>query len=202
MMRKVFSSVFLFVSIFGLLFVTGGCGGGGDTSSGTVSDKVWYVINVSIPMDSTNPRSCKNDVDVLADACSDGAFLTDHTTSATFTLTRVDPDTDPGILELDSYTMEYIPMSQNSPVIPSLTVYQTEQLKEGDNTVTLEVMDVGRKNAFWSLFASGQQPADILPVGYNVAYTFKGKNSYGQSWTYQAQAPIFVGEYNECVPCD
>ena len=63
-------------------------------------------------------------------------------------------------------------------------------------------MDVGRKNAFWSLFASGQQPADILPAGYNVAYTFKGKNSYGQSWTYQAQAPIFVGEYNECVPCD
>jgi hypothetical protein len=178
-----------------------GCGGRG-TSSNTVSDKVWYVINVSIPMDSTNARSCKSDVDVFANTCSDGAFLIDHTTSATFTLTRVDPKTDPGILELEHYTIQYIPMSQNSPVIPSFTVYQTQQLKEGDNTITLAVMDMGRKNAFAAPFTSGQQPVSILPAGYNVAYSFSGHNSYGQSWTYQAQGPIFVGQYNECVPCN
>jgi hypothetical protein len=206
MERKKISLVLLFITVsaFSLAaLLLGGCGSGGsDPSAGTVSDKVWYVINVTIPMDSSNARACKNDVDVLADDCSDGTFLVDHTTSATFTLTRVDPDTDPGILELDSYTIDYIPMSPNLPVIPSFTVYQTQQIKKGDNTVTLEVMDVGRKNAFWSLFASGQQSDDILPAAYTASYTFKGQNSYGQSWSYHAQAPIFVGEYDECAPCN
>lgn len=182
-----------------LVFTMIGCGSSG--SSSTVSDKVWYVVNVSIPMDSTNSRECKADVDTFADTCGDGSFLIDHTTPAIFTLTRVDPNTDPGILELNSYTIEYIPMTVNSPVIPSFTVFHTQQLREGDNTVNIEVMDVARKTAFWELFASGQQSSSILPVGYNVAYTFKGTNSYGQSWTYHAQAPIFVGEFNECVPC-
>ena len=206
MRRKKITPVLLsiMVSAFSLAaLLLGACGSGGsDPSTGTVSDKVWYIINVTIPMDSSNVRACKNDVDVFADACTDGTFLVDHTTSATFTLTRVDPDTDPGILELNSYTIDYIPMTPNLPVIPSFTVYQTQQIKEGDNTVTLEVMDVQRKNAFWSLFASGQQSGDILPASYTASYTFKGQNSYGQSWTYHAQAPIFVGEYNECAPCN
>jgi len=177
-----------------------GCGGGG--SSDSVSDKVWYVVGVSIPMSNTTPRSCKLDVDTFADTCADGEFLLDHTTPATFTLTRVDTNTDPGTLALENYTIQYVPMNPNSPVIPSLTVYHTQQLKEGDNTVTLEVMDVERKTTFAALFNSGQQSMTILPVGYTAAYTFNGHNSYGQSWTYHAQAPIFVGEYNECVPCN
>jgi len=183
-----------------LLVVLCGCGGG--NSSDTVSDKVWYVVGVSIAMSNTNARSCKSDVDVFADTCTDGTFLADHTTPAKFTLTRVDPNTDPGTLTLENYTILYIPMNPNSPVIPSLTVYQTQELKEGDNTVTLEVMDVGRKTAFAALFNSGQQSMTIQPVGYTAAYTFNGHNSYGQPWTYEAQAPIFVGQYNECATCN
>lgn len=198
------SKIARFLMLFFMLLLNlPGCGGGSsDTSSGSISDKVWYVIGVSIPMDNTSPRSCKVDVDAFPDTCQDGIFLTDHTTSATFTLTRADPNTDPGTLTLESYEVQYIPMASNSPVIPSLTVYQTDQLKEGDNTVTLEIMDVGRKTAFAALFDSGQQASSILPVGYTAAFIFRGHNSYGQEWTYQAQAPIYVGEYNECVPCN
>ena len=93
-------------------------------------------------------------------------------------------------------------MEPNSPVIPEMTVFHTQELKEGDNTVTLEVMDVGRKNAFEALFTSGQQSMSILPIGYNASYTLKGHNSFGQPLSYRAQAPIFVGQYNECVPCN
>ncbi len=177
-----------------------GCGGGG-TSSNTISDKVWYNVGISIPMSSNNPRSCKVDVDVFADACQDGAFLMDHTTPATVTLTRVDPDVDPGRLFIDHYTIQYIPMQANSPAIPSMSVYQTQQLNEGDNTITLMVMDVQRKTAFDSLFGSGQQVQSGLPAGYTADYTFYGSNSYGETWTYEAQAPIYIGQYNECAPC-
>jgi hypothetical protein len=176
-----------------------GCGGG--TSSSTISDKVWYDVGISIPMSSTDPRSCKMDVDAFADTCQDGTFLVDHTTPATVTLTRVDPTVDPGHLFIDHYTIQYIPMQANSPAIPPMSVYQTQQLNEGDNTVTLMVMDVQRKTAFASLFASGQQYTSGLPAGYTAAYTFYGSNSYGETWTYDAQAPIYVGEYNECAPC-
>ena len=183
------------------LYLLYACGGGGSTSSNTVSDKVWYVIGVSVPMSSTNARACKADVDVFANVCNDGTFLIDHTTPATFTLTRVDPATDPGSLFLESYTIQYVPMAPNAPIIPELTVHQTQELKEGDNTVTVMVMGIQQKDTFASLFSAGQQSTSILPAGYNLAYTFTGHNSYGQPWSYHAQAPIFVGQYNECVPC-
>ena len=177
-----------------------GCGGG--TSSDTISDKVWYTVGISIPMTSTNQRSCKLAVDAFAEACDDGAFLIDHTTPAIITLTRVDSKVDPGPLFLERYTVQYIPMQANSPVIEGLTVYQSAQLNTGENTVTVMVINVQRKTSFADLFVSGQRPKSILPVGYTVSYTLYGRNAYGQSWTYQAQAPIFLGDYNECAKCE
>ncbi len=189
----------LFLGVF-TLFVSG-CGSGPSSSPASISNNTWYNMSVSVPMDSTNPRSCKMDVDVFPDPCSDGQYLVDHTTSVSIALTRVDPYTDPGPLFLEKYTVDYIPSVPGSPIIPEMTVYQTLQLAEGGNTFQAVVMDVGRKQDFATLFATDQYPQSILPVSYTAVFTFYGQNSYGQPWVFQAYAPIYVGEYNECVAC-
>jgi len=176
-----------------------GCGGGANSS--TVSDKVWYDVSISIPMNFTNQRSCGYDADAFPDKCDDGTFITDHLTPVVINLTRVDPNTDPGSLFLEKYTVKYFPMTAGSPVIPMLTVYHTQELKEGSNTLNAVVVDVQRKSAFADLFYTGQQSTSILPVGYNAVFTFYGRNGYGQVWEYQASAPFFMGQYNECAPC-
>lgn len=188
----------LFFSLLVLLGLLSGCGGGGGSS---ISDKVWYNVSLSIKMDSINPRSCRANVDAFANACDDGTFLIEHFTPAIFTLTRMDSKVDPGPLYLEKYTITYLPLNPGSPIIPALTVYHTQQLNEGINTLTVAVMDVQRKEAFANLFLTGQHSMTALPSGYTLAYVFYGRNSYGQQWKHEAHATIFAGQYNECALC-
>lgn len=188
-----------FLGFLVLLGSLSGCGGGGGGSS--ISDKVWYNVSLSIKMDSTNARSCRANVDAFANVCDDGAFLIEHLSPVTITLTRMDSKVDPGPLYLEKYTITYLPHNPGSPIIPALTVYHTQQLNEGVNPLFVTVMDVQRKEAFANQFLTGQQSMSALPVGYTLAYVFYGRNSYGQEWKHEAHAPIFVGQYNECAEC-
>gem|GEM_PF-4947003 len=189
----------LFLGFLVLLSSLSGCGGGGGGSS--ISDKVWYNVNISVKMDAVNPRSCRANVDAFANTCDDGTFLIEHFTPVTISLTRIDNKVDPGPLYLERYTITYLPLNPGSPIIPTLNVFHTQQLNEGVNTLNVTVMDMQRKTAFANLFLTGQQPMSALPVGYTLIYVFYGRNSYGQEWKHEAHATIFIGQYNECVEC-
>lgn len=183
--------------IMSLIFMAG-CGGGGNSN---ISSSIWYDVGISMPMNSTAARSCGINVDAFPTSCSDGQFISDHTTPVILTLTVIDPKVDPGSLFLEKYVITYVPLRPQSPIIPPLTVFSTQELKVGSNTITAIVMDMQRKEAFAALFNTGQISWDNQPVGYTVNYVFSGRNAYGQNWSFQSQATIFVGEFNECAAC-
>jgi hypothetical protein len=210
MKRKSWLFVICYLS-FIVLFLWGcGSGPGSPGSQGTEDTGVILEATIVPTYNGEDTYS----VDAFQQVCSEGPppeyeYFTDHQATVTITATLINPNTtfQPGTLYIEKYTVEFRRSADSigAPPIQSDTRYKTIVITPptgtGETTVTDTVIlvDLLRKDQYATDVLSGQYSYGSAYINnYTAIYTFKGKNEYGDSFSFKAQTDFQIGSFDNC----
>jgi hypothetical protein len=210
MKRKSWLFVICYLS-FIVLFLWGcGSGPGSPGSQGTEDTGVILEATIVPTYNGEDTYS----VDAFQQVCSEGPppeyeYFTDHQATVTITATLINPNTtfQPGTLYIEKYTVEFRRSADSigAPPIQSDTRYKTIVINPptgtGETTVTDTVIlvDLLRKDQYATDVLSGQYSYGSAYINnYTAIYTFKGKNEYGDSFSFKAQTDFQIGSFDNC----
>lgn len=195
------------------------CGSGPGSPGSTGSEKTGVTLDASIAPANTI------DVDAFQGLCCSGAEIspggscsstptvepfTDHAATVTITATLLNPNAQfaPGKLFVEEYTVEFRrstdsigapPIEQIIDGTVGMPVVIAPPTGTGTTTVTTTVtlVDLIRKIKYASDINSGIFNSRDLN-NYTAIFTFKGKNDFGDAFTFQAETGFEMGDFNNC----
>jgi len=213
-MKRVYYCLVLiicFLILSGLFYGCGGSGPGSPGSQGTEDTGVKLDATIIPSYNGADTYS----VDVIQQVCQVGPppvfeFFADHDATVTISASLLNPNTTftPGNLYIEKYTVEFrrstdsigappiekiIDGTVGMPVViipPSGTGISTF-------TTTAVLVDLTRKFKYRDDINSGAFTSNILN-DYTAIYTFKGKNDFGDEFTFQAETGFQIGSFDNC----
>jgi hypothetical protein len=203
-----------YLSFVVLLLYGCGSGPGSPGSEGTENTGVVLDATIIPVYNNTNTIS----VDAAQDVCDAGPppkyeIFTDHGATVTINAKLVNPNAQftPGNLYIEKYTVQFRRSTDSIGAPPIETIVDgTEGMPvvivpptgTGISSVTTTVafVDLIRKMKYWSDVNSGVY-ASTSGAGlnnYTAIFTFKGKNEFGDSFTFTAQTGFQIGDFDNC----
>jgi hypothetical protein len=209
MKRKSIVIVFLMsVSII----ASWGCGGGPGSPGSVNTEDTGVTLEATLVPTYLGNNSYS--VDVVQQICQAGPppefeKFTDHNTTATITARLLNPNAQipAGILYIEKYTVEFRRSSDSigAPPIESDTRYTSIAVTPPTGsdvatvTATLILVDLTRKGKYLTDMTSGRFTSGMALINnYTALYTFEGKNSYGNSFSFKAQTDFQIGSFDYC----
>ncbi|HET6514737.1 MAG TPA: hypothetical protein VFG09_06205 [Thermodesulfovibrionales bacterium] len=194
-------------------FLMNGCGSGSGSPGSSGSEDTGVTLDATIT--PTYNGANTNSVDAFQDICDPGPpvvveFFADHSATVAINATLINPNPPipAGVLTIQKYTIDYRASKDSigAPPIQSDTRFVTVTINPPfgglapiTTTFTAEFLDLTRKDQYAKdvNVTSGIYTSRILN-NYTATYTFQGENSFGQSFTIQAQADFQIGNFNNC----
>jgi len=187
---------YLAITMLLMVFLQGGCGGGGKDSPG---------VKMSATITPTYNGGNSFSIDAVRTNCTDGSktqpeYFADHTATASISASLINPSNIINKLTvyIDSYTITYSSHA-DSPGAPPIQADTREKTisfivsGEGPASVeaTLSFVDLIRKNQYYNNVGGGLN-------NYTATYTFQGHSENGVQFTFNAQTDFQIGSFNYC----
>ena len=188
---------FILMLIFTASLASCGSGGGAPGSSGSNETGI-LIQSVLLSVES-------NDIDVFQNptACAGlpESPLTDSDVTVDITATAVNQDptfVTPFPANVESCSISYTSAVVGAPIIESTTIFPNCSFIEGTTTCTLELLNIARKNQWWSDFSSGKFVPAEYPTKYTVTYSCKYQNSYNKEGKLEGRIDIDLADWLSC----
>jgi hypothetical protein len=198
------------------VFLLCGCGSGPGSPGSNGSENTGVVLDATITPVYNNNNTV--DVDAAQDLCDVGPppkyeVFTDHDATVTINAKLLNPNTQftPGNIYIEKYTVEFRRSTDSIGAPPIETVVDgtagmpiviVPPTGTGISTVitTVSFVDLIRKIKYWNDLHSGMYTSSSGSGlnNYTAIYTFKGKNEFGDSFTFTAQTGFEIGDFDNC----
>jgi hypothetical protein len=214
---KIKSLLFIGCYLSLVVLLLSGCGGGGPGSPGSHGTENTGVVLDATIIPNYDGNNTSN-VDAAQDVCDPGPppkyeVFKDHGATVTINAKLLNPNAKftAGNIYIEKYTVEFRRSTDSigSPPIEKV-IDGTEGMPvvivppTGTGTVsvttTVIFVDLIRKMKYWDDVTSGQFTS-ISGAGlnnYTAIYTFKGKNEFGDSFSFTAQTGFEIGDFDNC----
>ncbi len=193
-----------------------GCGGGPGSPGSNGTEDTGVVLDATITPVYNGANTV--DVDAAQDVCDPGPppkleVFTDHDATVTINAKLLNPNAQftPGNIYIEKYTVEFRRSTDSigAPPIEKIIdgtvgtpVVITPPTGTGITTVTTTVsfVDLIRKMKYWDDVNSGvfTSTSNARLNNYTAIYTFKGKNEFGDSFTFTAETGFEIGDFDNC----
>jgi hypothetical protein len=117
--------------------------------------------------------------------------------------TKLNPGStfDPFPAKIEQCTITYkkanedpsVPVLESLAIQPSCNIYDAE-----DNTCPVTLIDIDRKDQYWSASNNGTNLPAEYPTHYIAQYKCKYKNNYGESGYIQTQYDLWLADFLVC----
>ncbi len=148
------------------------------------------------------------DIDMVVDSCptTPESFeeFTKVSATATFSNSAIGEGDEPQDIQLESYTVKYIPLDGGAELTTQdfgdEGFLQTIVVPGGGNsTVSVEMVPLSTKNEFMKFFSSVSDSTTIFPVfHYNAHYEFKGRTAFDVVVKADADVTLTFTNFNMC----
>ena len=205
-------SIIIVVLLSAGIIASWGCGSGPGSPGSSNTEDTGLTVEASIIPSYLGNNAYS--VDVVQQICDEGpppvfeAFA-DHGATVTITARLLNPNAQisPGLLHIEKYTVEYRRSNDSlgAPPIESDTRFNSiaiaPPIGTGTSTVITSaiLVDLLRKEKYLTDVTSGQFSSGLAFINnYTALYTFEGKNDFGKSFSFKAQADFQIGNFDYC----
>ena len=186
-----------FLVLSGLFF---GCGGGPGSPGSTGSEETGIrILAVNVTKDTP-------DIDVFSGATScDGnpeSPLTIEDAFLAITAEQLNPSSsfNPFPASVESCTITYKKAVEDpaSPIIESLTIFPNCTIQNGSNTCSVTLIDIARKQAYWTALMDGVIVPHEYPTHYIARYNCMYMNNLGKEGRFETEFDIWLADFLMC----
>jgi hypothetical protein len=205
-MKRTFFAIIALLG-FGIIALSGcGSGPGSPGEQGSGDTGVMLDSFITPTYNGANTSS----VDAFRETCSSGKLevFADHQATVTINSRLLNPNTSftPGTLYVEKYTIQYRRDNDSigAPPIQSDTRFNTivitPPIGTATNTITatVEFLDLIRKDQYAADILSKQYTSRGGLNNYTAIYTFEGQNQFGTKFSFTAEAPFQIGDFDFC----
>jgi hypothetical protein len=208
MKRRYLIFIMYWLLLTGILY---GCGSGPGSPGSSGTEDTGVELDATIV--GTYNGADTYSVDAFQDLCDAGPppvfeVFTDHGATVTITARRINPTSTftPGKLHIQKYTIKYVRSNDSigAPPIESDTRFVsidiTPPAGAGTTTTTASILlvDLIRKDQYWTDVTSGQYSSDNSLNNYTAIYTFEGQNDFGTHFSFEVHVPFQIADFLNC----